>query len=93
MTNWTGRPPLSYSQTQYDSHVLYDAHILYSGVAITSTNWTGRTIHTWTSVTWTVLPIQTWFWDDTQIWTDSTYYWHDSGNIAGATNWTWRIIP
>lgn len=42
MTTFTARPPISYTQTAYDSHISYDSALFYSGVLVNSTQYSGR---------------------------------------------------
>lgn len=83
-TQWSGRPPIAYTETLYDSNILYDADIPYDGVLIQSTTWNTR------AISQSLVPYN---WDQsTFTWDSITFTW-DTWGTLNQTTWSGRVTP
>lgn len=82
-TNLTGRAPISFTQTPYDSDITYDSNIRYDWLIINNTQWNWRA-RVYSN---TVMPVlESGYWDDTKLWSDMKL-WSDTALYGTPLSW------
>lgn len=91
MTTWSGRSPLSSTNTTYNESVSYNAALRFDGVTINNTSWSS----TRTSITRFASYLCDRLWNQIcDVSGNPIIVYDPNGSInPWGTNWTGRIIP